>query len=288
MLWILYSQISAVSESFTNLLAKKLMKEYDATIVIWGWVFSSLLLLGGIVLALGIPEVRPLFYLTVAVRVLFDTFALLTYGKALQHGDISYVAPLFNFSAIITVFISYAINAEFPSLLGMLGILLVVSGAYLLNFKLGQADILQPFKNMLKNKAAVYMLVSAVLYGIVFSISKIGIDNSSVSFFTFTSALGMSVTLFCIAYIKNKSDLLRILKPRQFARVIPIGIVDAVKILALMATINLTLVSYADAANSTSTLYSVLWGGIFLGEKIKTRLLPALIMFLGILLLAIS
>ncbi|MBP7842783.1 EamA family transporter [Candidatus Woesebacteria bacterium] len=288
MIWLIYSQISAISESFTNLLAKKRMKEFDSTVVIWGWVVSSLILLGGLVVATGIPDLKPLFFTALFVRILFDTFALLTYAKALQLGDISFIAPLFNFSAIITLSISYVINSELPSILGFIGILLVVFGAYVLNFESKKNGLLHPFKNMMRNKAAAYMLVSTVLYGIVFSVSKIGIQNSNLFFFTFASALGMSLTIFFIAYFKNRSDLFKIMKPRNFVKMIPIGFVDAIKILALMATINTTFVSYADAANSTSTLYTVFFGAFFLKEKIKGRVIPAIIMFIGLILLAVS
>jgi drug/metabolite transporter (DMT)-like permease len=239
------------------------MKEFDSTAVTWGWVASSLLLLGGLVAVTGIPELKPVFFMVLAIRILVDTFALLAYSKALQLGDISFIAPLFNFSAIITLLISYAINSELPSLLGISGILLVVTGAYILNFEFGKTDILHPFKNMIKNKASLYMLVSTVLYGVVFSVSKVGIQSSGLIFFTFASALGMSISIFFIAFLKNRSDLFKILKPKNFIKIIPIGLVDGIKILALMATIQTTFVSYADAANSTSTLYTVFWGAFF-------------------------
>ncbi len=287
-MWLIYSQISALSESFTNLLAKKKMTHFDSTAVTWAWVTSSLLLLGSLVLINGVPELTPIFFAVLLSRIFFDTFALLSYSRALQLDDISFIAPLFNFSAIVTVIISFFINSELPGFLGMLGILLVVMGAYVLNFKSGKRDLLHPFKNMLGNKASLYMIISTILYGIVFSVSKIGIQNSNLIFFTFSSALGMSITIFTIAFFKNRSDLLKVMKPKIFVQFIPLGIVDAVKILALMATINTTFVGYADAANSTSTLYTVFLGAFFLKEKIKSRVVPAILMFIGLVLLAVS
>lgn len=287
-MWLIYSQISALSEALTNVLAKHSMKKYDSVVVTWFWVTSSLLLLGGLVLFNGIPEIKPLFYTILIARILLDTVALLLYTKALQLEDISLVAPLFNFSAIFTLSASFLINKELPSSVGIIGIVLIVLGAYMLNFERGNRDLLHPFKTILTNRGSRYMVISTALYGVIFSISKVGIESSSLVFYTFASALGLSVTIFPIALWKNKSDVIKILKPKNAFRILPIGLLDGVKILALMATIKTSFVSFADASNNTSVIYGSILGGIFLQEKIRGRMLPILLMCGGVILLVLS
>lgn len=286
-MWILYSQISALSEALTNALAKQSMKSFDSIVVTWFWVTSSLLLLGSLVVIIGVPEIHPMFYGVLILRIFLDTVALLLYTKALQLEDISLVTPLFNFSAISTLTFSFMINKQLPTVVGIVGILLIVSGAYLLHYDNKNKGILQPFKNIFKNKGSRYMLASTVLYGIIFSISKVGIEASSWIFYTFASAAGLSISILPIAYVKNKKDVIKILKFRNAIRVLPIGLLDGVKILALMATIKTTFVSYADAANNTSIFYGMFLGKWLFKENITQRIFPILLMFTGLLVLVL-
>lgn len=287
-MWLLYSQISAISEALTNVFAKRAMKRYDSVVVTWFWVTSSLLLLGGVVLVTGIPNVQPVFYAVLAGRIILDTAALLLYTKALHLEDISLVMPLYNFSAVFTLVASFLINRELPGFLGIAGLVCIIIGAYTLHVEKGNQDILHPFKYIFKKKASVYVLISAVLYGVIFSISKIGIQSSSWSFYTFASAFGLSLSILPIALWKKKSDVIAILKPKNAIQIIPVGFLDGVKILALMATIQTSFVSFADASNNTSIIYGALLSSFFFKEKIRERLIPIIIMFIGMVFLVMS
>lgn len=287
-MWLLYSQLSALAEALTNAFAKKSMAHYDSVVVTWFWVTSSLFLLGGLAWWMGIPEIAGVFWLVLLARVVLDTCALLLYTKALQLEDISLVTPLFNFSAVSTLTASYFINGELPGVVGIGGILLIIIGAYLLNFEPGNSDVFHPFKSMLKSKGKQFMLSSTVLYGLIFAISKVGIEASSWSFYTFASAAGLSVSILPIAWWKNRADLKRILQPKNAIRIMPLGLLDGVKIVALMLTIKSSFVSYADAANNTSILYGMVFGHLFFKENISRRIFPVLLMGVGMILLVMG
>lgn len=287
-MWLLFSQISALTETAATFLAKKTMASYDSAVVSWFWVTTSLLLLGAVVLFTGIPTIQPVFYTIIFLRIVTDTVALLLYTKALQLEEISLVTPLINFSAIFSLFFSFFINKELPSFLGIVGVFLIVGGAYALNFESRDKGFLHPVQNVLKNRGAKFMLTSATLFGFIFTISKIGIESSSLSFYTFSAALGLSFSIFPIAYLRNKKDLFRILSPKNAIKVLPLGLIDGVKILALMATLQITYVGFADAANNTSILYNQAAAKFLLKEKVRERIIPVIIMFVGLLAIGLS
>lgn len=282
-MWFFYSQISALSETASNLLAKKYMNRYDSAVVTWFWVASSTLFLALLVLASGLPVIQPVFWTVLAIRIVVDTFALLLFTRALQLEDVSLVTPLFNFSAIFSLLFSFLINKEIPSVWGVLGVVLIVLGAYLLNYDATNKNLFHPLIMIFKKKASLFMILSTLLYGFIFSISKVGIAASNLIFYTFAAALGLSITIFCIAYMRNKKDLTTILQPKNALRVLPLGIVDSVKILALMATIQTSYVSFADASNNTSILYNQFFARVFFKENIGGRFFPVLLMFAGLL-----
>ena len=59
--------------------------------------------------------------------------ALLIFFKALKKLDLSLAIPLLSFTPIFMLLSSFILLGEFPSLLGILGMILVVSGIYVLN-----------------------------------------------------------------------------------------------------------------------------------------------------------
>jgi hypothetical protein len=55
----------------------------------------------------------------------------------------------------------------------------------------------------------------------------------------------------------------------------------------MMAVAN-TFVSFADASDNTTAVYSTIFAGIIFGEKIRHRLLPIAIMILGVVIITLS
>ncbi len=68
---------------------------------------------------------------------------------------------MLSFTPLFLVFISPLIVGEFPTAKGLIGIILIVVGSYLLNVNLKEKGILFPIKSLMKNKATRYMLIVA-------------------------------------------------------------------------------------------------------------------------------
>lgn len=110
--------------------------------------------------------------------------------------------------------------------------------------------------NIFRNRGSQYMLISTVLYGFIHTISKVGMEASSVTFYTFAAAFGLMITIFPLAYFRAQKRFYAIFKTKKRDSSCAVRFIDAVKILALMATISTTYVGFADAANNTSILYN--------------------------------
>jgi uncharacterized membrane protein len=242
------------------------------------------------VLVRGIPELNQQFYLFLGLRVVLDVFALSFYFFALKEGDISLVIPLSTFSVVFSLLSSAIINYELPNTLGIMGIVVIMIGTYFLNLPNTNRlkNILMPFKLVFSNVAARFILASAFLYGNIYSINKVGMENSSTSFFTFAAAMGLLICFSIGLLFKYKGSIVQHISISQFQKFFPLGIIDGVKIFLFMLAISFTYVSFADASDNTTAIYSTLLAGLVFGEKIKQRLLPILVMVLGVVLITVS
>lgn len=131
------------------------------------------------------------------------------------------------------------------------------------------------------------MFSTAILYGIVFTVSKPAIESSSTVFYSAASAVGLLIVYFFVCYFRNNRTL-RFVKIRLLVRFFPLGLLDTFKILSFMQALSLSYVGIVDAANNTSAIYTAILGRTFLKEVIKNRLPGILIIILGVIILNIA
>ena len=87
---------------------------------------------------------------------------------------------MLSFTPLFLLIISPIIVGEFPTEKGLIGIVLIVVGSYLLNVNLKEKEILLPLKSLMKNKATRYMLIVAFIWSISANFDKKGIEASSI------------------------------------------------------------------------------------------------------------
>ena len=86
-------------------------------------------------LFLGFPVVENNFFLLVAVNASIHAFTEILYVYALKHGDISISVPMLSFTPAFMIITSFLILGEMPNAFGIIGIILIVFGAFILTTK---------------------------------------------------------------------------------------------------------------------------------------------------------
>ena len=143
-MWVALALGAALLTSFNPILYKRILQDAEPIIVVWGVHLLALPLLGlfTLVLTSQFPRIDGLFVLSVSGAAGLNVVAHLASTKALKLADVSLVTPLLTFSPVFTLLISAILLGETPSVRGMLGVGLVLVGAYWLN--LSSADRLAP------------------------------------------------------------------------------------------------------------------------------------------------
>ncbi len=146
------------------------------------------------------------FWLTMTVYVICCAVDLLCYFKALSLADISFVAPLLALTSVGNTIGSYFVLGQKPSTFGIVGIGLIVSGAYLVN----KAKAKDHAATKSNKKALIYILALVVIRGYYSNIEVPMLRATNPTTFNFYSSLLTVPSILIISYlIRGKSRLTR-------------------------------------------------------------------------------
>jgi len=107
----------------------------------------------------------------------------------------------------------FSILNEIPSAWGIVGILLIVLGSYMLNLKEASKGFLGPFKALLSNTGARLMLFVAFIWSITSNVDKIGLRNSSPLFWALILNLTMAAILTPLMLLRTQKPMRQSVKP---------------------------------------------------------------------------
>ena len=255
----------------------------------WGILVISSVFYIPLLINVGMPgELGSAFWPAVIARLVIDTAAFLLFLRALQVSELSVAVPMLSLSPIFVIFTSAAINNVWPTLGGVIGILVVVGGVYALHFTKGYQSWLSPFRNIANHKGVLMILLVCVLWSFVSPLKRLAIDNSDVSFYTAFFQILWAVLFTPIAFFSNRKAFLSLWRWSNFKKLLPVGALDAAQIWSQNIVLTLTLPVYASAVRSTGVLFAALFGYYFFKETMKGKIVPAVIIMAGLIIIALS
>jgi len=286
MSWFFFAFLTALFRSLTDVAGKFGLKNMDEYIVAWSLFLFALPFMGLLLLFTGIPEIGRDFWIALFISGIANVATNLLYMRAIKVSDLSITIPLITFTPLFMLITSPLIVGEFPNLYGLLGILLIVGGSYILNFKESNKGYLAPFKALLREKGPRLMLLVAFIWSITANLDKVGIENSSVFFWPV--AVNSFITLGFIPVVMLRSRG----KTRQITSnlrtLLPIGLFHGLMIITQMVAVSLTLVAYVISIKRTSAAISVVLGWLIFRETgLRERLTGSLIMIGGVVLITV-
>ena len=289
MIWFILSVLTAFLTSVKSVFIKKSVsaKNIDEYVVAWVSALFAVPFSLAVLFAIGLPDIYKMFWPALVIGGTLTVVWLVLMAKAIKYSDLSLAMPLLAFSPLFVVATAPFIVKEIPNLFGLVGVSLIVLGAYTLNIQERRKGFLAPFKILFKEKGAVLMLIVAFIGGLSGSFDKMGIVNSSAIFWVFASNAFAAATLFILLMLRKNNHL------KQFSSnlsiLILIGIIAGISQISQMTATGLTLVAYVVAVKRTSIVISVLLGWLIFKEKnIRERLMGALIMLAGVLFIVFS
>lgn len=289
-MWIWMALGAAVLTSFNPILYKRILKDADPVAAVWSVIVLALPLLGAFAVGLTpqLPAFDGIFVLAVLGSAGLNVAAHLASAHALKREDASLVTPLLTFSPLFTLLIAAIFLGETPAARGWLGAGLVVLGAYWLN-RGSDGGWLTPFKSLALKPGTALVLVAGLLWAITPLFEKVAIvhtNPASPRAVAFSVSALLALLLTPVVAARGRPAIGKVVLHRREMALAAL-IAGIAPVLAYTAY-SLGFVGYVTTLFKLSTLLTVIWSRLLLGERGLARRLPAsLVMVVGAMLIAI-
>ncbi len=291
MIGMLYALLAGLFISIRALAEKKILEQVDEFFLAWCIRFFGALFVWIAFFFFGFEIIIQdvIFWKVLVLGGIMNSISSVFVLKALKVTDLSLLAPLSTITPIFVLITAPIILGEFPTIMGMTGVILIVSGAYTLNIKERKNGYFAPFRSLLNNKGVWYMLGAVVMWSIGINIDKIGLGVSSP--ILWTASLQTIVAIILTPFVLTRKKLLT---PKAVSKKVIfflplIGLIAAIASLFWVYAVSMILVVYASSLKRVNIIFEVFMGKFILKEKgFKERLLGVLIMILGTLLISFS
>lgn len=287
-MWFPFALTFAIVTSLTVIIAKRIMKEADEYLYLWlNNLFTLPFLLAIVLIFYQIPRIDRSFILATVGAVAISVVAAILAYRAIKISEVSLVNPISSFNPVFTAIISFIVLGEKISFRGVLGILLVVGGAYLLQISESKKGALAPIKALASHRGVQLSLVAYFLWAITPSLEKTAIFHTSPQVPPFASLAGMvgAIALYTpiVAQVSKKPiDIAR----RHLKLFVLSGFLGGIGMTAAFTAFSLANLGLVTATFKLSMIFTVVLGWLFFKEKeIKSRLLGSIVMLIGVVLL---
>ena len=283
--WAFFALSAAVLTSFNPILYKRILRDTDPVIVVWGVTLLALPLLGVFAFATTpqLPSWDWLFVFGVLGSAGFNAVAHLASTRALKLADASLVTPMLVFSPVFTLLISALFLNEIPSARGLLGVGLVLIGAYWLNRNSG-TGWLAPFRSLTFTPGVGLVLLAGLLWALTPLFEKTAIQHTtpeSPRFAAFIATILLTFLLTPLVLARGKSAITKLSLHRR--DLLLAALIAGIAPVLGYTAFSLGPIGYVTTLFRLSTLMTVIWSFLLLHERgIAQRLPASLVMVIGV------
>jgi uncharacterized membrane protein len=305
MFWALLSAIGAGADAAYYIVNKKFLQSLEPDLLAAAGFLCAGIFLLGLSLLRGIPALGPDFLIAVTVDCALNIIGTTIAFRALRSTDLSLAVPMLAFTPLFLIGTAALILHEIPSPPGILGIIIIAAGSYILNAAEGNTSLIDPFRAMIRDPGVFSMLVVAFLYAVVINFDKMVVQNSDTLFgsalvFSLLGGAFIVITLLKSLWVRMSGRVAGEALPSPAATrsggtwgdlataAIIVGILLTLETIAINQAYLLQIVPYVSAIKRTSILITVVYGTFVFREKeILRRVSGAGLMVLGVVLILV-
>jgi drug/metabolite transporter (DMT)-like permease len=235
-----------------------------------------------------VPVIKPGFYLACVCFAVCQTISTMSLSKALKLSEISMVTALWKVSLLVLVVLGYFTLKERPTLLGILGILISMSGVYLLNVNRAHIAWWAPLAVLFTDRGLRYTLLAALFFAPSVVTIKWAMQCSDQYMGTLGGYLASSLLVTPIVLVTSRRHFVEI--PRYWKAFVSFGLFASLTTVSQGTAYLMTLSSYVEAVKQVEILFAMVIGTLMFHEKQKVRdIAPgALVMLAGVVLLSLA
>lgn len=209
-------------------------------------------------------------------------------SKAYRIGDLSVAYPLARGSAplFITLWATLFLREQLRPL-GLMGILLIVAGLYLINAR-SPKDLWEPLRQ-LANSSSRWSLLTGLCISIYSTIDKIGTRYVPPFIYIYLVLLVSLLAFTPVMLLSGKRAGIAVEWRANKTGILFAGVAALLTYYLVLLAMRISYVSYVGAVREVSVVFGALLGSIILHEGYGlVRVFASMLVFLGILLIGIA
>lgn len=283
---ILLVLISALLHSIWNFLLKESRRKLAFT-----YLFNFLIVfiyLPVFLSPLDSANIPKTGLLLIIISGLIHAIYFIALSKAYSHGHLSIVYPLARSAPLFVPIWAFIFIGESISPEGILGILLIILGIYILHLRgISRDSLLKPF-HYVREKASVFALITALNVSFYSIVDKVGVSLINPVAYIYLMFLFTFIFLTPYVLLTNGNSI-RVEWSVNKKRILLSSFLCLTSYLLILMAFQISKVNYIVALRQISIIISVLIGIICLGERHgKLRVIAAVVMFAGFFLVTIA
>ncbi|HOO73153.1 MAG TPA: DMT family transporter [Spirochaetota bacterium] len=287
MTWFFLSLTAAFALATTDAMTKKFFGDLSAyEMGIFRLAYSLPFILLSL-LVINIPALDSTFWACIAAGLPLEAIAFLLYMKAIRTSPLSLSLPFLAFTPLFITVTGWLVLGETVNLSGFAGIVLIVTGSYIMNISHAGRGPFEPFAAIIREPGSRYMLLTAFIYSFTSVIGKKAIAHSSPEFFAVAYYSLFTVLMISLLPFFSKANLKNLLS--RPLKGLAVGTCLAVMVFTHTAAISMVQVAYMISIKRASLIFGVIYGAVMFREQnITERLAGALIMLAGAVVITFS
>jgi drug/metabolite transporter (DMT)-like permease len=203
--------------------------------------------------------------------------------RSLENVDLSIFGPLNAYKPVIAIILSVFLIGEVPTLMGILGIFVIIAGSYLLG-KEGDKNHHESFLKLLKSRGIGYRFLSIVFTSVAAVISKkVILLSDPLTTISYWSVLGLPVVITYYLWARKRGYYKNLIWNGKQV-ILTGGLLFSFLLLQITSlyTFKFIQVGYSLALFQLSAVISLFFGmKIFQEKNIRYRLSGTLVMITG-------
>ncbi len=302
MSWILFGLSAALFQAIGATIKKKSLQESGTNNLIGFVSFLTAGIIFGFFLFVKTGSLWPHnslsqeFWIAMFWYVVLNIVGYWFMYRALDLAEFNHLMPFMTLTSLSAIIPPLIIFHEMPSTMSLLGIVIVVIGALIMNFeKVESCTTNDRFQKRKNHMGLMYFLATAVCFTINPTVAKITVRDSSVLFASFLVhvLIGLGFLIMALVFHKKKKISELFFSPKK--KVFLFGIVLAGFAVALQnGSLNMALslapVASVVAINRTMPLFAFLIGVFYFKERtdLTKKIIATVVMVIVAMIVALS
>lgn len=306
-MWIILSVFGAFSQAVGMAVKKKALqiRGLNNFIAFFSFTLSGVLIALILLFTRGgfFPEIDDIgrFWNAAFWMVFLNIFAYYFLYKALDIADLSYLMPYMTLISITVIIPPIFLIGEIPTTTGLLGIFIVVAGAFLMEYKGKKklATMTEEERQKRKNnkKGFIYFIITALCWTFTSSFLKIASIESNAVFSSFIISVFMGLSFGLIVIFTGELKRVKELfigfghkeKIILFTALVIAGVAITLEQITINEAFRIASVGYVIAVKRTMPFFAFLVGYFYFKEKtnMSRKVIATALMIAGSLVIAV-